>query len=109
MDNLRTFSAPDRGKTEDVAVGTKFCVELSENPTTGHRWSQPELDGTSVVPESDEFAPAAGAGVGGGGTRRFTFLMSSSGKTTIRLAYRRSWDTSGEPSQRFDITLVGSS
>ena len=103
-----TFREADRGSTVQVVVGVTFCVELSENPTTGYRWSQPDLDGTRLAALSDAFAPTAGSGAGGGGTRRFFFIVKSAGKTTMHFAYRRPWQAGAEPAERFDVTVIGS-
>ena len=34
-----TLTEADNGKTEDIAQGTRFAVQLKENPTTGFQWN----------------------------------------------------------------------
>jgi inhibitor of cysteine peptidase len=99
-----TLRESDSGRT--VPVGTRFSIELEENPTTGYTWSQPQLEGGSLTLESDETIPFPGAGIGGGGVRRFAFSAKSSGRTTIRLVYRRSWEGDASAAARYEITVV---
>jgi predicted secreted protein len=103
------FTERDSGATADILVGETFSVELAENPTTGHRWTEPGLDGRSVAAESDEFEGGAKEAAGRGGMRRFTFRMQSVGATTIRLAYRRSWEAAGDAARQFELTVIGRS
>ncbi|PYM64098.1 MAG: hypothetical protein DMD79_07085, partial [Candidatus Rokuibacteriota bacterium] len=56
-----------------IAVGTRLCIELQENPTTGYRWGQLDFDKERLGLESDAYTPAGGTGVGGGGSHRFVF------------------------------------
>ena len=58
-----------------LTVGTRFSVELEENPTTGYKWSAPEFDGRSLALEADDYTLAKGAAIGGGGTRKFGFAV----------------------------------
>ncbi len=102
------FREQDGGRTVDEAVGGRFCVELIENGTTGYQWSRPEFDDKLIALESDDSIPATGGAVGAGGLRRFVFLIKAAGRTTVRLAYRRSWETGGTPAARFELTVVGS-
>jgi inhibitor of cysteine peptidase len=103
----RTFKEQDNGTTADLPIDSSFAVELSENPTTGHRWSDPEIDGGSVVTDSDDFEPASSGAAGAGGVRRFGFRVKSAGRTVIRLAYKRKWEAANDAARRFDITITG--
>jgi inhibitor of cysteine peptidase len=109
MADAPRFTQHDNGSAVEVPAGTSFSVELPENPTTGHRWGDPELDGTSVTVGSDDFEPASSEGAGAGGVRRFTFHVKSPGKTTLRLAYGRSWETGKDAARRFELTVAGTS
>jgi len=102
------FREQDSGRTVEEAVGGRFCVELVENGTTGYVWSRPEFDGKLLALESDESVPAAGGTVGAGGVRRFVFRIKAAGRATVRLAYRRPWETGVNPASRFELTVVGS-
>jgi len=90
-----------------MAVGARFSIELDENPTTGYRWSAPAFDEKYLVLEADEYAPAAGAAIGGGGVRRFVFAVKSAGRTAIRLENKRPWERDAAPEATFEMTVVG--
>ena len=102
-----TYHAQDRGKTVSIAVGTRFSIELDENPTTGYRWSAPTFDEKYLVLEADEYTPAAGAAIGGGGIRQFVFAVKSAGRTAIRLENKRPWERDAAPAATFEMTVVG--
>jgi len=103
------FTEHDNGTTAEVPVGATFSIELPENPTTGHRWTEPVLDGGSAAAGPDEFAPGGKGSAGQGGAHRFTFRMTSAGTTTIRLAYRRGWEAGTNAARQFMLTVVGRS
>jgi predicted secreted protein len=101
-----TFRESDRGKTVSIAVGTRLCIELQENPTTGYGWGQLDFDKERLGLESDAYTPAGGTGVGGGGSHRFVFRAKARGATTIRFEYTRPWDHDAAPVRRFELTVV---
>jgi inhibitor of cysteine peptidase len=101
-----TYGVKDAGKSVTVAVGTHFTIELEENPTTGYKWSSPEFDEKILALTADQYTPAEGAAVGGGGTRKFRFVARSAGRTTIRLAYKRPWERDVAPEARFELTVA---
>jgi inhibitor of cysteine peptidase len=101
-----SYGAKDAGKTVTVAVGARFSVELEENPTTGYKWSSPEFDAKVLALTGDEYAPAEGAAIGGGGKRTFGFVARAAGRAAIRLAYRRPWERDVVPEASFDMTVV---
>jgi inhibitor of cysteine peptidase len=100
------YGVKDAGKSVTVAVGTRFTIELEENPTTGYKWSSPEFDEKVLAPTSDQYTPAEGAAIGGGGKRTFGFVARAAGRTAIRLAYRRPWERDVVPEASFDMTVV---
>lgn len=102
-----TFQAKDNGKTVSIPVGQRFRLELEENPTTGYRWSVPEFDQKCLVLESNEYTPAGGAGIGGGGVRQFGFAVKSPCRTKIHLMNKRPWEKDAAPEATFEITVIG--
>ena len=103
------FREQDNGRTVEVPVGEQFSLELNENPTTGFRWSQPQIDGNGVALQSDNLIPTAAAGVGSGGVRRFVFDVTSATTATVRLVHQRSWQADRSVAAPFELTIRGTS
>jgi inhibitor of cysteine peptidase len=103
---LPTYRANDRGKTVSLPVDARFSVELEENRTTGYRWSAAEFVPESLELVADDYIPGTSAGIGGGGTRRFEFVVKAIGKTSISLAYKRPWERKA-PAQTYELNVVG--
>jgi inhibitor of cysteine peptidase len=97
----------DSGRTAHAPVGAHISVELPENPTTGFRWTQPQIDGVGVALESDDMIPLASRPAGSAGIRRFIFAVNSVTTCRIRLAYQRSWGSQGITNAPFEVTIVG--
>ena len=66
-----TVSEGFNGGTVTLQVGETLTVELRENPTTGFRWAPTSLDASMLARIDDDFRPAGGAGLGGGGLHVF--------------------------------------
>jgi inhibitor of cysteine peptidase len=101
-----SYGARESGRTVTVAAGSRFFVELEENPTTGYQWSDPEFDEKILALAGDEYTPAEGAAIGGGGMRKLEFAARAAGRTAIRLAYRQPWDRDVAPEKTFELTVV---
>ncbi len=100
-----TLTEADQGKTVTLHPGQSLVVQLAENPTTGFRWSLDQGNEEIVALRDSNYVMAAGAGIGGGGQRTFTFEASKPGSVQLQLKLWREWE--GEPSviQRFSVTL----
>ena len=77
--------------------------------TLVRRFARKAMCCPSVTVGSDDFEPASSEGAGAGGVRRFTFHVKSPGKTTLRLAYGRSWETDKDAARRFELTVAATS
>ena len=74
----------DNGKTVEVRVGESVVIELPENPTTGYVWTLDVKGGIGTASLSDSpYTAAKNSGIGGGGTRKFTIKVQSSGVATV--------------------------
>jgi inhibitor of cysteine peptidase len=100
-----TFTDADNGKTEDITQGTKFAVQLKENPTTGFQWNVTLSPGLELV--SDEYVTDAHAEgmVGVGGIRTWIILAKDGGTQKFSAAYRRSWEAVTGSETAFAITV----
>jgi inhibitor of cysteine peptidase len=103
-----TLTESDKGKTTDIAQGTRFAVELAENPTTGFQWNATVSPG--LVIESSDFSqdPDAKGRMGAGGTRTWVILAKETGAQTFSATYLRSWEpvTGNETAYSTTIDVV---
>ncbi len=101
-----TLDAADDGKTVNAKAGQPIVVELASNPTTGFDWQVISTDRTFGYP-TREFH-ASSTAVGSGGNTRLTWKtdgpLSLVGRHTVKLGYRRSWE-SVPPAKTFSFTV----
>lgn len=91
----------DAGRTVAIAPGEVVTVQLSEQPTTGYRWSVESAGDLELV--DDHFTPA-GQRLGAGGVREFSFRAPAPGAYDLLLHRRRSWQGNA-PAATFAVTL----
>lgn len=95
----------DKGKTFTVVEGDSIKIQLSENPTTGHRWEIKTLNANVTELKNSNFFMDLGTGVGGGGTRTFNFNIRSSGTSKISLKLRREWEPEKMVIDQFEVLI----
>jgi predicted secreted protein/putative hemolysin len=105
---LVTFTEADNGKTYDIAQGTKFAVQLEENPTTGFQWNVTLTKGLELLSDEFQTRPHAEGMVGVGGTRTWIILAKDTGVQKFSAIYRRSWEpvTGNETAYSVTINVV---
>jgi len=102
----------DNGKAVKVEKGRRVRIRLAGNPTTGYSWFLLPIKGAAVRAEG-KVAYKAGAAkpgmVGVGGSFELMLTAARTGKSVIRLEYKRPWEK--VPALRkFSVTLaVGTS
>lgn len=100
-----TLTEADQGKTVTLRPGQSLVVQLAENPTTGFRWVLAQGNEEIVALRDSNYVMAAGAGIGGGGQRTFTFEASKPGSVQLQLKLWREWEGESSVLQRFSVTL----
>ena len=95
----------DQGKSIQVKPGDHVVIRLNENATTGFGWAIDQLNPDYVSLVNSDYAPASGTGIGGGGTRNFTFTALKAGTTVIQLKLWRKWEGDSSIRQRFQATI----
>ena len=87
-----------------LAVGEEVEVAVTENATTGFRWSADSdaHDVAQVV--EDRFDAPTTAATGSAGTRRFVVAGRRRGDAVLTMELRRPWGTS-EPARHVDVTV----
>lgn len=103
-----TFTDTENGKTEDIAQGTRFAVQLRENPTTGFGWNATVSSGFEIRSSDYQQDKAAEGMVGVGGTRTWVIVAKDLGTQTFSASYRRSWEpvTGNETTFGVNVNVV---
>ena len=126
---LLACSEPEQGKTEitwevnceDFAtdgsaeliasanVGDTIKVILCSNPTTGFKWPDiAQIHNQDILEQIDhEFVDSEQTGVvGASGKEVWTFKALKKGTTTIKMEYRRPWESTEEAEWTFTATIT---
>ncbi len=100
----------DDGGEVVLKQGQVLVVTLESNPSTGYSWAvlenqNPILEqvGESEYKPSEQGDPPM---VGAGGWEIFRFKAVNSGQTTLKLVYRRPWETEANSANTFTIDVV---
>lgn len=103
-----TLTEADKGKTEDIAQGTRFAVQLKENPTTGFEWNATVSSGLEIQSSDYQMDKAAEGMVGVGGTRTWVIVANEPGTQTFSATYMRSWEpvTGNETGYSINVNVV---
>lgn len=96
------LTAQDRGRTVQLAAGESATLRLSENPTTGYRWTVLSNAGLELV--RDTYEGGSGA-VGAGSTRVLEFRAARTGSATLQLVNRQEWNPEGA-ADRFEVLVT---
>ena len=82
------------GTPQAVKVGKTMTVSLPSNPSTGYRWHWSNRAAVRHLDTTGWSYDTKRPGVpGAGGVEKWTFTGLSKGRDTIRLEYRRPWET----------------
>jgi inhibitor of cysteine peptidase len=103
-----TFTEADNGTTGTIAQGTRFAIQLAENPTTGYQWNATLSPGLELQSSDYRMNDAAPGMVGVGGTRTWIVIAKDIGAQKFSASYRRSWEpvTGNETAYRVNINVV---
>ena len=97
------------GREVALQAGETLEVSLSENASTGYRWSiPPEVKRklTPVLREREETVEAAGGPPGRPGVRRLYFEALAAGTAELEIHYRRSWEINKQPARKFRLRVL---
>jgi len=97
----------DNGSTILAPVSSRIIVTLVSNASTGYQWELGELD-QSILENTDwEFVPPDVMMPGAPGSEIWEFTARSAATTTLRLEYRRPWESQQvDPADTFTVTVT---
>ena len=99
----------DSGRVLHLDKGDTFTVLLVSNPSTGFLWefAKPLYDESVMILRGDKYIrPDEQLTVGTPGKRSLTFLAEGSGRTGVKLVYRRPWEKSQPPAREFNVMVI---
>ncbi len=94
----------DSNTTRTVPLRESVQVQLSENPSTGYRWSIEIAPPDAATVIASSWRPA-GPGVGAAGMREFVIATKEPGTITLRAKLWREWQGEGSVIERRQFTL----
>lgn len=95
----------DGSAVELPGVGGQLVVVLEGNPSTGYMWEVDEVDGAILQQVGEPEFRALSDLVGAGGLSILRFQAVATGRTMLRLAYRRPWENDVEPLKMFEVYI----
>jgi inhibitor of cysteine peptidase len=95
-----------KNQTFDVSVSDTIIITLKENPTTGYRWKLDHGNEEIIKMEDSKYSMTSANGIGGGGTRTFTFKALSLGKTNVQLSLKREWEKKLTGFDQFKVFIM---
>lgn len=98
-----TLSNADNGKTIQIKPGQTITLQLTENPTTGYRWSIVPFNDQLLNLTDDRFELPNASAMGSGGQRILTFKANRAGQVNLTLNQKREWEDSAVDS--FNVTI----
>ncbi len=101
-----TLTESDAGQALQMQAGERLHVSLAGNPTTGYTWEMTAVNRRVLAPLGAPAYRAESPAVGAGGVFTFAFEAVGSGRTVLRLAYRRPWEKGRRALQTFAVTVT---
>jgi inhibitor of cysteine peptidase len=95
----------DSGRTVTLKSTETLTIVLRGNPTTGFTWEITQLDTDMLMPEGEPAFTADSHMIGSGGKFTFRFLPINSGRTRLKLIYRRPWEKGVAPLKTFEVVV----
>ena len=106
--NLLAFDLNSRecGKSVSIPLNETLNLTLAGNPTTGFLWELAAIDPEILAADKEPSYAANSSLTGAGGKFTFRFTPRKTGKTAVRLIYRRPWERNVTPLQGCELTVT---
>jgi inhibitor of cysteine peptidase len=94
-------------RTNTINKGELLTIALPSNHSTGYSWSVAEIDNDYLVLVQDPtYSNSADGMVGKSGEDIFQFQSIATGQTTLKLVYKRPFETGVAPAKTHETTVV---
>ena len=101
------LDANSNGTQQELARGQTITVALDSNPTTGYSWAVSDVDQNVLRQLGDPSYQSSNTNlVGSGGVQSFRFEAANAGMTTLKLVYRRPWETNVAPIKTYTVQVA---
>jgi inhibitor of cysteine peptidase len=91
----------------EISINESFQLDLISNPTTGYSWKWTNREIVSIVDTIDHsYAPDTPILLGSGGKEIWKFKGIKTGIDTIKLEYKRSWESNSHLDSRKIVVKV---
>lgn len=100
-----TYTESDNGTTREIAAGSRFAVQLTENPTTGYSWNATASPGLEILSSDYQENAHPGGMVGVGGVRTWVLMTDDAGTYTFTAVYKRPWMPTEGNETGYNLTI----
>lgn len=95
------------GRTATVRLGGLIRLALPSNATTGYQWELATSGGAVLENTLHRYVPPNTDRVGAGGVEQWEFRARQPGGATLRLEYRRPWESKSlDPAETFEVAVT---
>jgi inhibitor of cysteine peptidase len=94
------------GTRQSMGFGDVLMTRLPSSPSTGFAWQVRADTQPVLVLVARKYRPPTGQLVGAPGTAVLRFRAAAAGRTVVRLAYVRSWETGVKLARTFTLRVT---
>lgn len=106
LDSLpNLFTDEQNGEEVSVALGDTLNLLLQANITTGYSWSVVAIDTAMLRKVGENYVGSNSEAVGSGGRQWYGFETLSPGVSSLKLAYKRPWESNETPASVFEVRV----
>lgn len=100
-----TLTQADNGKTVTIRPDEIVEIMLTENPSTGFRWSLVRDNDENLDLLTSDYIPPTGPGVGGAGQHVWKFKAKEPGEARMVLRRGRAWEGDKSTVEQVELTI----
>ena len=104
-DHPGTLTMADNGRSFDVRRGETIVLKLDASHASGFQWSLTDGIGAVLQQEGRPTFVASTTKSGKDGTETWRFRAVGAGRETVKIEYKRPWESIPEREFRFNVTV----